>query len=308
MSVSNAEIREFLAKNPQFLAKHTEVAKLFKTTPDRIRGIARRSNFTQDTEHLPQKLKVDTSVEQPKAKKTYPQPYLEGNPSNVLVIGDLHAPFMLEGYLEFCQAMQKQFNCGTVVQIGDLTDGHSFSYHESDPDGMSVGTEVDVAREQLDKLFYMFPKAYCTLGNHDMLPYRKAKTSGLSKTFMRSINDIWGAPDTWKFVNEVEIDGVLYTHGTGSSGPSAAFQRAKDSRTNLVMGHTHSFTSVQYSASHRDLLWAMQVGCGIDNTAYAFEYGSNFAKKPIISCGVVLDKGKIPIVLAMPLGTNYPKQ
>lgn len=296
MSVSNSDIRDFLSKNPEFLNKHTEVAKLFNTTPDRIRGIARRTDFSEPRQRVVVKSE----------RVSYPSPYTSGDPGNVLVIGDLHAPFILDGYLEFCLEVQKKFNCGTVVQIGDLTDGHSYSYHEANPDGMSVGKEVQKAREQLKKLFAMFPTAYCTLGNHDMLPYRKAKTAGLSKSFMTPINDIWGAPDTWKFLTDVEIDGVLYTHGTGSSGPNAAFQRAKDSRTNLVMGHTHSYSSVQYSASHRDLLWAMQVGCGIDNTSYAFEYGSTFAKKPVISCGVVLDRGKIPIVMSMPLGHRYP--
>lgn len=289
--MSNQEIIEFFTKNPEFLKKHTEVARLFNTSPDRIRGIARRHFISQS-------VKVPTP--------TYIKPY-EGNKNNVLVIGDLHAPFILDGYLEYCRSVQEKFDCGTVVQIGDLTDGHSYSYHEPDPDGLSAGLEVDEARKQLEKVFAMFPNAYCTLGNHDMLPYRKALTTGLSKKFMRNVNEIWGAPPGWEFGMEFEIDNVLYLHGTGSSGPNAAFTRAKDSRTNIVMGHLHSYTSIQYSASHRDLLWSMQVGCGLDNTKYAFQYGQTFAKKPIISCGVVLDKGKIPIVMSMPLGTRYPK-
>ncbi len=294
--MSNQEIRDFLNKNPEFLfqSKHTEVAKLFNVTAERVRGIARRMKNNMPPPQLG-KITVNNSRTQ------VSRAFTGGDPENVLVIGDLHAPFILDGYLDFCRRTQEEYNCGTVVQIGDLTDGHSYSYHEHDPDGMSVGAEYNAAKDQLAKLFQMFPKAYCTLGNHDMLPFRKAKTAGLSKAFMKTPNDIWGAPPGWTFCTEVEINGVLYTHGTGSSGPNGAFNRAKDSRTNLVMGHTHSFSSVQYAASHKDLIWAMQIGCGIDRSAYAFEYGETFAKKPIISCGVVLNSGKLPVVLTMPL-------
>ena len=40
----------------------------------------------------------------------------------------------------------------------------------------------------------------------------------------------------------------------------------------------------------------MNVGCGIDRTAYAFEYGKAMTKKPIIGSGLVLDNGRLPII------------
>jgi hypothetical protein len=43
----------------------------------------------------------------------------------------------------------------------------------------------------------------------------------------------------------------------------------------------------------------MQVGCGIDNSQYAFAYGKSFPKKPILGCGLVLDGGNIPVILPM---------
>jgi hypothetical protein len=36
----------------------------------------------------------------------------------------------------------------------------------------------------------------------------------------------------------------------------------------------------------------MNVGSGIDRKTYAFEYGRDFKKKPIIGCGVVTDNGR----------------
>lgn len=44
----------------------------------------------------------------------------------------------------------------------------------------------------------------------------------------------------------------------------------------------------------------MQVGCGIDRNSYAMAYGKNFPK-PFISCAVVLNDGKTPILEPMEL-------
>jgi len=46
---------------------------------------------------------------------------------NVLVIGDLHLPFSLDGYLEHCINTYKQYNCNEVVFIGDIIDNHASS-------------------------------------------------------------------------------------------------------------------------------------------------------------------------------------
>jgi predicted phosphodiesterase len=43
------------------------------------------------------------------------------NEKRILVIGDLHEPFCLDGYLDFCKQTFKDFNCNQVVFIGDVT-------------------------------------------------------------------------------------------------------------------------------------------------------------------------------------------
>ncbi|HBH23609.1 MAG TPA: hypothetical protein DDY13_09320, partial [Cytophagales bacterium] len=53
---------------------------------------------------------------------------------NVFVVGDLHEPFTLEGYLEHCKHVYDKFNCNHVVFIGDIIDNHFSSYHETVPD------------------------------------------------------------------------------------------------------------------------------------------------------------------------------
>ena len=142
---------------------------------------------------------------------------------NVLVIGDLHAPFTLEGYLEFCQGIYKKYQCTDTVLIGDLTDQHYSSYHEGDPDGHSAGKELDLAKSQIAAWYKAFPVAKVCIGNHDLIPNRKAMTSGVSKSWIRTIGEVLETPN-WEYAEDFIIDDVLYTHGTGRK----ARQRAKN--------------------------------------------------------------------------------
>lgn len=229
--------------------------------------------------------------------KTFIEPYTKGDPNNVLVLGDLHSPWILEGYLEFNRELQEKYNCGTVIFIGDIVDGHSWSFHEHSVDGLSVAQEINKAIEQLQPFYYTFPRAVVLYGNHDLLVARKAKAAGLSELFIKDFGQIIKAPSTWTFTHEFEKDNVVYIHGSFGN----AFKRAKERRCNIVQGHLHSESFVQWSVSEKDAIFGLQVGCGIDREAYAFEYAKPFPRKPIISSGLILNKGTLPIVQLMPL-------
>jgi hypothetical protein len=219
------------------------------------------------------------------------------NKGNVIFIPDLHAPFIKEGVLEWVREEQAKYDCGTVIFAGDIVDGHAWSYHEHDPDGYSVGDEIKAAREQLQPWFKAFPEAISLMGNHDLLIQRKARTIGLSKHFIKGFGDVIEAPKTWEFKIEHFKDNVLYKHGNVGD----AFKVAKESRISTCQGHFHAKTFVQWSVSEKDSIFGMQVGWGADRHAYAFDYGKPFTSKPIISCGIILDKGTTPIVKLMPL-------
>ena len=137
-----------------------------------------------------------------------------------------------------------------------------------------------------------FPVAKITYGNHDLIPFRKGIYGGLSPKMLKSWNQLFDAPKKWKFDEKFLINDILYMHGTNHALP-----RMISSRISVVQGHVHSQQYVQWSQSEIDRLFAMQVGCGIDTNQYAFHYGRSHSKKPILGCGVVLDKGKLPIVI-----------
>jgi len=222
------------------------------------------------------------------------------DPNNILIIGDTHYPFMREGYLEHLLKSKRDYNCGTIIHIGDVVDNAYSSFHETNPDGHSAGDELEYAIEQLKVMYKEFPKVKVCLGNHDQIINRKAFSSGLSKRWIKGLDDVLEVPG-WNFDMEHTEHNVLFTHGTGTSGQNAAYNKALNRRMSVVQGHLHSESNIRYNVSKNDIIYGMQVGCGVDDRKYAFDYAKANPRKFIISCGVILNKGKLPILLPMDL-------
>ena len=214
---------------------------------------------------------------------------------NILVIGDLHEPFCLDGYLEFCIEQYEKYNCNHVILIGDAVDSHGWSYHEQDPDGLSAGSELSLAIKKISKWYKAFPKADVCIGNHDRLAARKAFTGGIPSKWIKGYNEVLKTPN-WNWVENVTYDNVLYEHGEGAQ----AATKAKNNMMSSVCGHTHTAAYTQWFVGKKFRVFATQVGCGVDAKSYAAAYAKNF-KKQAIGCAVVLENGTIPINLLMEL-------
>ena len=217
------------------------------------------------------------------------------NNTRILVIGDLHAPFTREGYFEFCQSIYEKYNCNSAVFIGDLIDNHFSSFHDTDPDGHGAAEELRLAKQQIQQWYRTFPSAKVCIGNHDLIPIRKAFNSGLSKLWIKSIAEVLDTPN-WEFEEEFYINEVLYTHGTARK----ANKRMHADLISVVQGHYHSESYIEYSVGKFKKMFAMQVGCGVDDRSYAMAYGRHFDKMHI-NCGVVLENGTLPILEYMKL-------
>tara|TARA_E500000305_G_scaffold5835_2_gene4714 strand:+ start:223 stop:960 length:738 start_codon:yes stop_codon:yes gene_type:complete len=222
--------------------------------------------------------------------------------SNVVgIISDTHYPFAHKNHLSFLYETFNKFQVNTIVHIGDLVDGHSWSYHETSTVSPGTKHEAELAQREINKLFRTFNKGIHVMGNHDLLISRKAQTHNIPKKFLKTFEDIWKFPKGWKSYNHYEIDGVLYLHGTGKSGINSTVNFMTDYRQSVVSGHTHSSGGVSYRASYKDLTFGLNVGCLIDVNSYAMEYGKNFSKKPTLGCGIVVE-GKYGFFIPMDLG------
>jgi len=223
-------------------------------------------------------------------KKDY-RPRLSGNKKvaydninkkerRILVIGDVHAPFVLDGYLDFCKETYAKYNCNQVIFIGDIIDNHYSSFHTTDPDGMGGGDELDYAIEEVKKWNEAFPVADVLIGNHDRIIMRKAFDSQIPQRWIKSYNDVLGTK--WNWQDRVVYDNVQYVHGEGGT----ARTKSKNDMMSTVQGHIHTQAYCEWMVGRNFRIFGMQVGCGVDGKSYAAAYAKNF-KKQAIGCGVV---------------------
>jgi len=220
----------------------------------------------------------------------------------VLVVGDLHLPFARQGWLEFCKEVYKRYKCDYVVQIGDFLDQYAFTRYVRDPDAYGAKYEIEKAKEEATKFFKAFPKGFVLLGNHDTRLAKRAAETGIPEWLLRSYAELIGMPKNWDLGVEVDIDDVKYIHGEGLSANTELSVRKVGQ--SVVYGHTHK-GSIAFKAMKKDLLFAMNCGCLINQHAYAFEYAKHALEKSFIGVGIV-DDGKQPILIPMLL--NQPQK
>mgnify|MGYP001091591307 FL=1 len=220
---------------------------------------------------------------------------LKDESNRVLVIGDLHEPFCLDGYLDFCIEQKEKFNCNRIVFIGDVIDNHFSSYHETDANGLGGADELDFAIKKIARWRDAFPVATVIIGNHDRIIMRKAQTSAVPTKWIREYKDVLEVPQ-WDFVDRLVIDDVQYIHGEAGT----ARTKCKSDMMSTVQGHLHTQAYTEWVVGQKFKVFVTQVGCGINHNSYAMAYAKR-GKKPAIGCVVVLNEGRTPINLLMDL-------
>lgn len=281
---------------PPLAYSYMDLSNKYGFTDEQIRSAVGRHNRRTKDDNLKvyiRDARYKNLLSNPKTENSKKRPKRKLDTTNILVIGDLHEPFCLDGYLDFCKETYKRFNCTHTILIGDEIDNHAGSFHDSDPDGFSAGEELDLAIGRLASWHEAFPNADVILGNHTVIPNRKTFGSGLSSRWLRDLSDVLETP-TWEFHINRTYDDVFYVHGLGVT----ARTKAQRLGLSVVQGHRHTEGYVWHHPNKNSSIWGMQVGCGIDNNAYAFEYAKDY-QPPMISVGVVLDNGKLPILVPM---------
>lgn len=226
----------------------------------------------------------------------------------ILVIGDTHCPCMLKDYPKFLKKQYDKYKCKTVVHIGDLVDNHRVSVnHIAEAGWYDYNTEVKLARKQIQQLVKIFPSAYLCVGNHDDRLNALASSVGIPKDYLKSLDEQFGLPKTWKVGYEFILGNVRFRHGTGRSGNTPHLTEAVQARTSSVIGHCHSVGGCEFIVGPSDRLFGLSTGCGVDRSALVFKYGSEIQKKPVIGCGIVLSEFEA-LFVPMDLGSKIVRK
>lgn len=222
----------------------------------------------------------------------------------VLCVGDLHSPCTRIGYSNFCKDMYKAWDCDKVVFIGDVVDWSAISFHANNPEAPGPHDEYQLALQHIQKWYKLFPKATVIIGNHDARPKRVAESVNIPAKFIRNYADLWNTPK-WKWVHSTIIDNIYYCHGHGKGGgKTPAWNLSQKMGMSVVMGHYHRCGGVNWSANPLRRWFGMDVGCGVDDKAYAFVYAKEQVTRSILSVGIILDG--TPYHEMMPVGKEEP--
>ena len=218
--------------------------------------------------------------------------------SRILFISDLHIPYHHPDSFAFLQYLKEKYKPTRVICLGDECDKHSLSFHDSDPDLYSAGHELIETQKHMRILEQMFPRMDIVDSNHGSLVWRKAKTNGIPRHYIKSYNDVLGVGDGWKWQEDLTLvlpngQSVYVHHGKASDG----LKLSQTSSMNCVQGHYHEKFNVQWWANSLGLYWSMQCGCLIDSKSYAFQYANVNLRKQLIGTGLVIDS--IPVLEPM---------
>lgn len=210
--------------------------------------------------------------------------------NRIMVIGDLHAPYTHPDALAFLQAVRDDYLPNICIQVGDETDGHAISFHDSDANLDSAGVELEKAKLLLDEVHTLFPNLLVCDSNHGSLIYRRAKAHGLPVQYIKKYRDIlfpehgaqaWSWADAW--VLQTPLGPVRFQHQVSGD----LLNNAAHERTSIVIGHHHGKFDITYAASSTALYFGAHAGCLIDKSSMAYAYGKLARNKPILGCMVI---------------------
>ncbi len=207
---------------------------------------------------------------------------------SVLVISDTQAPYHHVDTIPFLTALKDFIKPQLVVHIGDEVDFHSISFHTKNPDLYSPRDELNLGRKFCAELEQLFPQMTLLESNHGSLLYRKAIEHGIPSEMVRSYNDVLKVGRGWKWVKELIIDTprgkVLFDHGQKET----ALRVRNRYGISAVQGHRHQEAYIDFRKTPFGNLFAMQVGCSIDDASLAFSYNKKDLNRPMLSHATIV--------------------
>lgn len=223
--------------------------------------------------------------------------------SCVLFISDMHIPYHHPDLIAFLKHLKVKYSPTRVICLGDELDKHALSYYDSDPDLPSAGDELRKSLPVIAELFKMFPTMDIIESNHGSLVWRKAKTFGIPKHYIKSYNDVLGVDGGWKWSFDLTITlpngQKCYIHHGKSSD---VIKLSQQMGMCAIQGHYHESFKIDYWGNPNGLFWAMQCGCLIDDDALVFSYNNVNIKRPVIGTGLIIDSQ--PVLEPMLLDSN----
>jgi len=215
-------------------------------------------------------------------------------------------PFENSKALSFCIDLKKHYRISddNVYNVGDETDQYLGGMWKKDINARHTAlSEIKETKEKMRPWYEAFPKMKIAISNHGTRWQRKALESDIPEILLRRYEEVLGCPVGWLWKKTWKVDcrhPFLVEHGDRYGTQTPHIQAALNKGMSIAIGHHHTVAGIEHintSAPHFEggmKIWGMTTGCLIDPTQYAFAYGKDAKRQPMLGCGVVVNEGKIP--------------
>jgi predicted MPP superfamily phosphohydrolase len=217
----------------------------------------------------------------------------------VLIIPDLHFPYAHQDWHAFLKKIKEAWSPDLIICLGDETDGHAISYHESDSSLFNADQELEEALEELKHLRDLFPKMYFLESNHGSLIFRRMKSNGIPLRHLVPLHELYEAPEwSWyhDLILETENGFIYFCHGKSS----AYGKLARELGCSAVQGHFHGKFEITWHRTAMSERFNMFCGCLVDEKSMAMAYAKNNLPKPMLGVGWINELGE-PSLIRMKL-------
>jgi predicted phosphodiesterase len=209
----------------------------------------------------------------------------------ICVLGDMHAPCVHPKAWDALRQVKKDFKPEIVVSIGDLVDGYNFSKYTKDHDAPNIKQELRTVKDQIKRLAEIFPEIFVCYGNHDLRQFKRGLEVGLPKLLFKTLNEVIGAPETFRWADHWEFEKTYFCHGEDKQDLRRSVLALN---MNLVVGHAHSKGGeIVHVNTGKKVLWGANAGAMINHESYAFRYTKSHEMKAVN--GILLIEDNTPI-------------
>lgn len=196
----------------------------------------------------------------------------------ILVIGDMHLPFVNQNALSMVYAFAYKEQPDVIVQVGDLTDQYSASKFARSLNTYTPKAEDELAHQMAvefwAKLLELVPNAkrFQLMGNHDARILKRIvekfpEGEHLIEQAMRQRMTFNAVHTIHDPTEELFINGILFTHGHYSKlGAHRDYNQC-----NVVCGHSHR-GGVNYRSYNGETFWELNAGFIGDPYSKALSY------------------------------------
>lgn len=217
----------------------------------------------------------------------------------------VHLPYQHPDTIPFLTHVRDIVDPTLWINGGDEVDFHQLSYHESSNEAVGAEQERSQAYNYMQE-FYRLSEGAPTLvlaSNHGSMVWRKAKSNNIPKHFIKSYEDVWGAPKEWRWVTKATLtlpngQRCRFAHQMSVNMLTAS----QNLGMNAVGAHHHNQLGFRYWNNGIEQMFGGHMGCLVDQDSIAMEYSNANIKQSVLGCVAIIDSE--PVVFPMHLDEN----